>query len=266
MNRFQATIVSAVLIACLVGALAHSADAQPACEPVLPEFEIWYRSRPVFTFREAAVLYSRFYHCAQPRIQRPWAPQPNGTALGNVECGGQSYSVAIPKEFVRKTIAHIERILEQGHARYLFPIDLDHGHLYVPRVRYESVYEPLFDQRNIGLFLETLLADTELQVLFHSQELISPRIPPRTIIGTYDADPNLLAIDGNPPVPLRSVLGACYGAYSFQFMAHPLGAFALKDGTRVDFSFHDWLKLWPTDYLRQLGVVLINENGSKQSE
>ena len=29
---------------------------------------------------------------------------------------------------------------------------------------------------------------------------------------------------------------------------------------------NDWLKLWPTDYLRQLGVVLISEDGSKQSE
>jgi hypothetical protein len=45
-------------------------------------------------------------------------------------------------------------------------------------------------------------------------------------------------------------------------MAHPLGAFELKDGTRVDFSFHDWSKLWPGDYLRQLGVVLINEDSS----
>ena len=237
-------------------------DSQPSCSTNLPEFEIWYRSKPSFPFHQAAALYTRFYHCAQPRIQHPWTRQPNGTALANIECGGKFYSVRIPKEFLRESIAHIERILEQGHARYLFALDLDHGHIYVPRVNFEAVYDPLWDQRGIGLFLEAVLADKRLKVVFHTQELISPRIPPRELIGTYDNDPTLLATDGTPPRSLLSVLGEDYGAYTFQFMAHPLGAFELRDGTRVDFSFHDWLKLWPTDYLRQLGVVLINEDYS----
>jgi len=240
-------------------------DSQFSCGNALPEFEIWYRSEPTFNFREAAVLYDRFYHCAQPRIQHPWTPQPNETALGNVECGGKTYNVRIPKEFLRQTIAHIERILDQGHARYPFPLDFDHGHLYVPRVNYKTVYERLWDQGNIDLALEGILADRHLKVLFHTQELISPRSPPRKLIGTYEDDPALLALDGSPPRTLLSVLGAYYGAYSFQFMAHPLGVFELQDGTRVDFSFHDWMRLWPTDYLRQLGVVLVKEELSQQS-
>lgn len=235
-------------------------DSQPSCGTALPEFEIWYRSKPTFTFQEAAALYARFYHCAQPKIQHPWTPQRNGTALANIENGGKFYSVRIPKGVLRKSLAHIQRILEQGHARYLFALDLDHCHLYVPRVNYEAVYNPLWDQRGIGLFLEAVLADKRLRAVFHTQELISPRIPPRTLIVSYDDDPTLLAIDGNPPRSLLSVLGEDYGAFSFNFMAHPLGAFKLKDGTRADFSFHDWLKLWPTDYLRQLGVVLINKD------
>jgi hypothetical protein len=233
-------------------------DSQPSCGTALPKFDEWYCSKPLFTFQQAATLYARFSHCAQPKIQHPWTRQPNGTALANIQSGGKFYSVRIPKEFLRKSIALIERILEQGHARYLFALDLDHGHLYVPRVNFEAVYDPLWDQSGIGPFLEAVLADKRLRVLFHTQELISPRTPPRVLIGTYDNDPTLLAIDGNPPRSLLSVLGEDYGAYSFQFMAHPLGVFELKDGTRVDFSFHDWLKLWPTDYLRQLGVELIN--------
>jgi hypothetical protein len=150
-------------------------DSQSSCGSALPEFEIWYRSKPHFTFQQAAALYTRFYHCAQPKIQHSWTRQPNGTALANIECGGKFYSVRIPKEFLRKSIAHIERILEQGHARYLFTLDLDHGHIYVPRVNFEAVYNPLWEQRGIGLFLEAVLADKHLKVVFHTQELISPR-------------------------------------------------------------------------------------------
>jgi hypothetical protein len=182
--------------------------------------------------------------------------------LASIENDGKFYSVHIPKGFLRKSIAHIERILEQGHARYLFALDFDHCHLYVPRVNYEAVYNPLWDQRGVGLSMEAVLADNRLKAVCHTQELISPRIPPRTLIVSYNDDPTLLAIDGNRPRNLLSVLGEDYGVFSFQFMAHPLGAFELKDGTRVDFSFHDWLKFWPRDYLRQLGVVVINEDFS----
>ena len=236
---------------------------QPSCGTALPQFDIWYRAKPVFTFQEAAALYTRVYHCAQPRIQHPWTRQSDGTALANLESGGKFYRVRIPKKFLRETIAHIEQILEQRHARYLFFVDFDHGHIYVPRVNFEAVYNPLWVQRGIGSFLEAVLADKHLKVVFHTQELISPRIPPRELIGTYDNDPTLLAADGTPPRSLLSVVGEDYGAYSIEFMAHPLGAFELKDGTRVDFSFHDWLKkLWPNDYLRQLGVVMTNEEYS----
>ena len=232
---------------------------QPSCGGALPEFETWYCSKPLFTFEQAAALYSRFYHCAQPRIEHPWTRQPNGTASANIVIDGMSYTARIPKSFLSTTIALIEGILEQGHARYLFSLDLDHGHFFVPRVNFEAVYNPLWEQSGIGSFLEAVLADKRLKVVFHTQELISPGIPPRVLIGTY-ADRRLLAIDGNPPRTLLSVVGEDYGAYSFVFMAHPLGAFEIKDGTRVDFSFHNWAKLWPTDYLRQLGVELIKQD------
>jgi hypothetical protein len=233
-----------------------STDSKPLCGTALPKFEIWYRSKFVFTFQEAGVLYARLYHCAQPRIQHPWTPRPDGTALADIENGGKFYRVHIPKEFISKSIAHIERMLEERNARYLFALDLDHGHFYVPRVKFETVYNPLWVQSGMGRFLEALLADERLKVVFHAQELISPRIPPRTFIGTYDKKATLLATDGSPPRSLLSVLGEDYGAYSFAFMAHPLGAFELKNGTHLDFSFHDWMKFWPTDYLRQLGVIL----------
>ncbi len=88
--------------------------------------------------------------------------------MAKIAEGDTLYTARVPKEFLRETIALIEQILEKRFARHLFTLDLDHGHLYVPWSNFETVYQPLWHKKGIGRYLEAVLADQHLKVVFHT--------------------------------------------------------------------------------------------------
>ncbi len=107
--------------------------------------------------------------------------------------------VRLPCRFITETLRHLREILEIGAARYLFPLDLDHAHLGIPKELWREKYSKLPS----GQILPAMMEDPELVALYHSAEhltAIDPKtkkanpavqewIEKRNILAFYDGDP-----------------------------------------------------------------------------
>lgn len=105
----------------------------------------------------------------------------------------------LPCRFITETLRHLKEILQAGAARYLFPLDLDHAHLAIPKFAWRAKYSRLPS----GKILPALLKDPRLVALYHSAEHLMPAhsvratVNPeveewrekRNILGFYDGRP-----------------------------------------------------------------------------
>lgn len=154
----------------------------------------------------------------------------------------------LPCRFVTETIRHLREILEVGAARYLFPLDLDHAHLGIPKESWESKYRELPG----GEIVPRILRDPDLVALYHSAEhltAVDPEtgkvdretqnwIEKRNILGFYDGR----SIEILPPHPKGFGVGMpdSYHPYGgFDFLASPrgrLGVFLEDDSIVFDLT------------------------------
>lgn len=138
----------------------------------------------------------------------------------------------LPCRFVTETIRHLKEILEVGAARYLFPLDLDHAHLGIPKELWKKEYRKLPG----GEVVPAILRDSELVALYHSAEHLTAVDPEtgkldreaqdwmekRNILGFYDGR----SIEILPPHPKGFGVGMpdLYHSYGgFDFLASPSG-------------------------------------------
>jgi hypothetical protein len=105
----------------------------------------------------------------------------------------------LPCRFITETLRQLREILQAGAARYLFPLDLDHAHLAIPKSSWRAKYSRLPS----GKILPAILKDPRLVALYHSAEHLMPVNPMRTtvnravdgwrekrnILGFYDGRP-----------------------------------------------------------------------------
>ena len=76
----------------------------------------------------------------------------------------------LPCRFITETLRHLKEILQAGAARYLFPLDLDHAHLAIPKFSWRARYSRLPSAK----ILPALLKDPRLVALYHSAEHLMP--------------------------------------------------------------------------------------------
>lgn len=105
----------------------------------------------------------------------------------------------LPCHFITETLRHLQEILQAGAARYLFPLDLNHAHLAVPKTSWREKYSKLPS----ATIIPAMLHDPQLVALYHSAEHLkapdpqADRINPavnawrekRNILGFYDGRP-----------------------------------------------------------------------------
>lgn len=104
----------------------------------------------------------------------------------------------LPCRFVTETLRHLKEILLAGAARYIFPLDLNHAHLAIPRTSWREKYRDLPSEQ----ILPALIRDPELVALYHSAEHLKVeskggRVNPalrqwqskRNILGFFDGRP-----------------------------------------------------------------------------
>ena len=144
--------------------------------------------------------------------------------------------IALPCRFVTESLRHLREILESGAARYLFPLDLDHAHLAIPKSLWEKTYSRLPSES----ILPAMLKDRRMVALYHSAEHLSIQDSrtgkidsavrewqaKRNILGFYDGRPIVIL----PPHPEGQGVGVpekYYGYGGFDFLASPHGRLAV---------------------------------------
>ena len=137
----------------------------------------------------------------------------------------------VPCRFITETIRHLKEMIVAGAARYLFPLDANHGHLGIPAATWEK-YKHLPPDR----VMQKILQDPSLIVLYHTAEHLQipePRddglrsdvkswVEKRNVVGFFDGRPNQIL----PPDPrgFGVAMPEGYWPYSgFEFLASPMG-------------------------------------------
>jgi len=133
----------------------------------------------------------------------------------------------LPCWFIKHTLRHLKEILQAGAARYLFPLDLNHAHLAIPKTSWFDKYSKLPS----SAILPAIMKDRQLVALYHSAEHLkipdpsSGKVNPavrqwrekRNILGFYDGRP----IEILPPHPDGagvSVPDRYWGYGGFEFL------------------------------------------------
>lgn len=229
----------------------------------LPEFEPLRIQALRFTKEQAALLYPRIYLCAQPRQPHAFKPNQDGSADSAITLAKRVHPVRVPAVFIQAAILHIERILADTEARFLYPIDFNHGHISVPKEGFQEKYGALWDAGDFTGLMQGVLGDPELKVVYHSQEHVQPKEPPREFIGTFGGKPGIMRTD-TMPGGLTEYNASRQSVFDFEFLAHPRGAYSLRDGTRFDISLSGFELA--TSYLDRIGVVRDYGNADPDEE
>jgi len=181
-----------------------------------------------FSPEEMAVAY-RYQYWQGPRIHKPIKETGDGNYAALVD--GQR--VVVPKKFVEHITEHVVQMIRAGSAKYIFRLDLGHGHMFLPKEKFAK-YESLSG----NLSLEAALNDPDLGILYHASEFLfydKERSPQdikewkskRNVVGRFDGRPiNIL-----PPHPSGAGIGLIdhyAGEYEFlnniTIMGHRSGA------------------------------------------
>lgn len=120
----------------------------------------WY-----FTSTEIATAY-RYQEQFGRRLRHPL--KPNACSFGKSEfvASFRGKEFVAPCRFISETTRHLKQLLENGAARYLFPLDADHAHLAVPTELWIEKYRKL----SIDEILPELLREPKLIALYHTAE------------------------------------------------------------------------------------------------
>lgn len=221
-----------------LSALLVAAPSFAFC-PRLPHFEPITIDNYLATPAQAELLYERWSHCAQPRQALAWKAQPDGGAQGQLRYGKRRIPIKVPASFLSKTLQHINLIVRDGHARYLFFLDFDHGHLYFPKKKFDELYGEAWRAHRVKEVLESALADSRLRILYHTQEFIEPKKLPREFLASYTEQPWIMPSHQLKSEGSWSIESDHQALFTINFSASHHGAYALEDGAQFDFNFED---------------------------
>ncbi len=150
--------------------------------------------------------------------------------------------VAVSCRFVLEVARHLKEMLAAGAAKFLFPLDADHGHLGVPLEAWNRKYKNL----PVEQVFPAILGEPGLVVLYHTAEHL--RVTDRrtgavnaeaktwqekrNVLGYFDGRP----IEILPPDPRGAGVAMPESYYSyggFSFLASPRGELYLPAGPNM---------------------------------
>ncbi len=232
----------------VLGIGAAGAAMRPELLDDLAKAEYWGPSRYekhgwYYTLEEMEKIYEQEYNSPEKLLKNIFCRE-NDKWFGFIK----NEKFEVPRDFLEKTLRHLQEMIEKKTAKFLFRLDAFHGHFFVPEDKYRKNYAELdfFGQAKM------LVKDKDLGVLFHNSEhlKIDPIAPEvkelmkkRNVVGWYDGRPmEVLSLPSERGVtadfPGRSrQLGPL-----LQFAAHKDGEFSIiVDGKeiRLDISFDD---------------------------
>jgi hypothetical protein len=173
----------------------------------------------------------------------------------------------VPCRFVTETVRHFKEMIVAGAARYLFPLDANHGHLGIPIATWEK-YKYLPPDR----VMQKILRDPSLIVLYHTAEHVQipdarddalhgdvkSWIDKRNVLGFFNGRPNKILTPD--PRGYGVAMPDGYWPYSgFEFLASPMGelfAFVANKTITFDIALED-------DNAETWGFSRSADNGSK---
>jgi hypothetical protein len=199
-------------------------------------YEGWY-----FTAEEisAAYLYQESYG---ERLRNPLRASACMFRGGEFTARHGKTAFPVPCRFVEQVTRHLREMVDQGAARFLFPLDADPAHLGLPVSSWKKKYQHL----SADEVVPALLRDPGLVALYHTAEhlRVTDRktgevnsqakswLDKRNVLGHFDGRP----IEILPPHAAgqgASMPEEYYSYSGFSFLASPRGELYLSLGTRM---------------------------------
>ena len=158
----------------------------------------------------------------------------------------QGRQFAAPCRFILETIRQLKELLESGTAKYLFPLDVDHGDFAIPADVWEAKYKKLPAEE----ILPKLLREPKLMAIYHTAVHLNAEAnrkesatniwgQKRTVVGFYNGRPNEV-LPKRSHKELYFQPGGLVRFGGFTMMGHQLGELVFMSGETVvvfDMSF-----------------------------
>ena len=210
------------------------------------------------TMAQAAESASRYFSAAEIEVSYRYQEQfgrrlrhpinPTVCHLGQKEFSAsyQGKGFQAPCSFIAETKRHLKAMIEDGAARFLFPLDADHAHLAIPTEIWQTKYRDL----PASELLVHALREPQLVALYHTAEhltVVDPKTgtelsqdkdwqAKRNVVGFFDGRPNRI-LPPNADGSGHDKLDRYENVGSVYFLAHRLGevVFSIK-GKSIPFD------------------------------
>ncbi len=131
------------------------------------------------------------------RLRNPLKPEQCSYGQKDFPASYRGRQLAVPCRFISETTRQLRGLLESGAAKYLFPMDVDHGDFAVPADLWAAKYKMLPAEE----ILPKLLREPQLVAVYHTAVHSYPDAnhgdsaanhlgQKRTVVGFYDGRPN----------------------------------------------------------------------------
>jgi hypothetical protein len=180
------------------------------------------------------------------RLRNPLKPESCSYGQKDFTASYQGRQFAAPCRFISETIRQLRELLESGTAKYLFPLDVDHGDFAIPADVWEAKYKKLSAEE----ILPKLLREPKLMAIYHTAVHLNAEAnrkesatniwgQKRTVVGFYNGRPNEV-LPKRSHKELYFQPGGLVRFGGFTMMGHQLGELVFMSGETVvvfDMSF-----------------------------
>jgi len=180
------------------------------------------------------------------RLRNPLKPESCSYGQKDFPASHQGRQFAAPCRFISETIRQLKELLESGTAKYLFPLDVDHGDFAIPADVWEAKYKKLPAEE----ILPKLLREPKLMAIYHTAVHLNAEAnrkesatniwgQKRTVVGFYNGRPNEV-LPKRSHKELYFQPGGLVRFGGFTMMGHQLGELVFMSGETVvvfDMSF-----------------------------
>lgn len=206
---------------------------------------LWY-----YTLQEVEDYYKIHYN-REERLQH-YICQENGKYIGETEMADDVLTFEVPGNFIQSILSHLQQGLEKDWFKFIFWIDLNHGHPFLSR----KAADDLARKYDGVEYLLNMITNKKLGILYHSAEHFDPRDPAtdgykqtRNIIGWFDGKRPIELVYANPADATGAALQSntvsypkgCMTCWWMGISAHHKGEFSIVVNgktTRLDISFY----------------------------
>lgn len=206
---------------------------------------LWY-----YTLQEVEDYYKTHYN-RKERLEH-YIYQKDGKYIGSIIRIDDIFTFEVPDNFIQSILSHMQQGLKKGWFKFIFWIDLNHGHPFLP----VKTAKEVASKYAVGVeFVLNVIQHKDLGILYHAAEHFDPRDPTtngykytRNIMGWFDGKRPLEVIQPGPDATESERRGhsitqpkgyaTCWWV---GISAHHKGEFAIvvnNEVIRLDISFY----------------------------